>query len=417
MLKITEIVEKMPPMLSGKELISSLAVFPEYDTSIRESSVSERLIALSDLYSIFIPSKMSQEIYSKLYLALLRSLQKKTTNITMQQQRENYKAIQQKAFKNGIIGGADSFSIIGNSGIGKSSSINRAIELLTESPFIEINEPYAKIIPVLCVQTPFDSSVKGLMLEILRKVDELLDSKYYENALRRKATTDTLIGCVSQVALNNIGMLILDEIQNVCNSKNGKNLVGSLTQLVNNSGISICMVGTTETTVFFEQAMHLARRTLGLQYNSLEYGIEFVEFCKIMFQYQYTKNHTNITDGIIEWLYQHSGGNVSIVVSLIHDAQEISILSGREILDIESLNEAYNQRMSMLHDYIEPNIKRNKQTSTKKKESSAVICEKFNDDYVESDCNIADLVIKAKEENLDIVSLLKEKITVVEVRA
>lgn len=417
MVKITEIVEKMPPMLSGKELISSLAVLPEYNVNIRESSVSERLIALSDLYSIFIPSKMSQEIYSKLYLALLRSLQKKCTKVVMQQQKENFKAIQQKAYSGGIIGGSDSFSIIGSSGIGKSSSISRAIELITNTAVIEINDPYSKIIPVLCVQCPFDSSVKGLMLELLRKVDELLDSKYYENALRRKSTTDTLIGAVSQIALNNIGLLIIDEVQNVANSKNGKSLVGSLTQLVNNSGISIALVGTPETTMFFEQAMHLARRTLGLQYSSLEYGIEFVEFCKIMFQYQYTKNHTDITDGIIEWLYQHSGGNVSIVVSLIHDAQEISILSGREILDIESLNEAYVQRMSMLHDYIEPNIRRNKQTSTKKKQISAAICEETNDDYVESDWNIADLVIKAKEEKLDIVSLLKEKITVVEIRA
>lgn len=68
-----------------------------------------------------------------------------------------------------------------------------------------------------------------------------LGSKYYENAHRKKSTTDTLIGCVSQIALNNIGLLILDEIQNVCNSKNGRNLVGSITQLVNNSGISICL--------------------------------------------------------------------------------------------------------------------------------------------------------------------------------
>lgn len=177
------------------------------------------------------------------------------------------------------------------------------------------------------------------------------------------------------------------------------------------------MVGTPETTVFFEQAMHLARRTLGLQYSSLEYGIEFVELCKIMFQYQYTKNHTDITDGIIEWLYQHSGGNVSIVVSLLHDAQEISILSGREILDIESLNEAYAQRMSILHDYIAPNIVRKKQTSTKKKESTAANLEKSNDNYDKSDWNIADLVVEAKDKNLDIVSLLKERIIVVEVKA
>ena len=58
-----------------------------------------------------------------------------------------------------------------------------------------------------------------------------------------------LIGSVSQVALNHIGLLIVDEIQNVVNNKNGKSLMGMLTQLINNSGISICMVGTPESTI------------------------------------------------------------------------------------------------------------------------------------------------------------------------
>ena len=34
------------------------------------------------------------------------------------------------------------------------------------------------------------------------------------------------------------------------------------------------------------------------------------------------------------------------MVSLIHDAQEIAILNGKEILNLESLNEAYQQRLS-----------------------------------------------------------------------
>lgn len=52
---------------------------------------------------------------------------------------------------------------------------------------------------------------------------------------------DTLIGTVSQVALNHIGLLIIDEIQNVVN-KNGKAIIGTLTQLINNSGLSIVKI-------------------------------------------------------------------------------------------------------------------------------------------------------------------------------
>ena len=182
--KIPNIIDNLPPMLSGKELISVLSVLPEYDSEIVNASAAERLMALSDIYRIYIPSKMSQEIYSKFYLALMRSLQKKCIN-TARQQRENFKVIQHKSsYNGGIIGGSDSFSIIGNSGIGKSASIFRSIQLLRGNKVIEMKNPYAKIIPILVVQTPFDSSTKGLMLEILRKIDELLGSKYYENAIR-----------------------------------------------------------------------------------------------------------------------------------------------------------------------------------------------------------------------------------------
>lgn len=176
-----------------------------------------------------------------------------------------------------------------------------------------------------------------------------------------------LIGNVSQVALNHIGLLVVDEIQNVCNSRHGKSLVGMLTQLINNSGISICMVGTPESSIFFESAMQLARRSLGLQYHSLECDRYFYDFCCTLFSYQYTKHKAEITDAIVNWLYEHSGGIVSVVVSLIHDAQEIAILNGKEVLNIETLNGAYKKRLAMLHSYIEPTIKHRKQTATKKK--------------------------------------------------
>ena len=54
-----------------------MTVLPSYNSDTRFQSATIRLMALSDLYSIYIPSSMSIEIYSKLYLALLRSLQKK----------------------------------------------------------------------------------------------------------------------------------------------------------------------------------------------------------------------------------------------------------------------------------------------------------------------------------------------------
>lgn len=410
-----DFTSKLPEMKSGNELISALSIIPKYDESICTQNQAVRLMALSDLYQIYVPSQMSIEIYNKLYLALLRSMQKKGSQMAIKQRYENYKAIQQQSYS-GILGGSDSFTIIGTSGIGKSSAISRAISLITENRIIETDKPYTKIIPCLIVQCPFDSSVKGLLLEILRKVDEELGTDHYIHAVKSRAsTTDMLIGAVSSIALNNIGMLVVDEIQNVVNSKNGKSLIGALTQLINNSGISICMVGTPESTVFFEQAMQLARRSVGLQYTTMKYDEYFQSFCKIIFKYQFLKNRTEITAAITEWLYEHSAGVISVVVSLIHDAQEIAILTGKEVLNLDTLNEAYQQRLSLLHGYIQPSVIQNKPTTKKKKTAASVRKSQTQSQPKQEGYSITEIAERAKAENLEVVELLKEVYTVVEV--
>ena len=396
-------------MMTGLELEQALTILPEYDPGIKNENTAARLIALSDMYKVFVPTQMSKEIYAKMYLALLRSLQKKESKLAIRQYTENHRATRQQEYS-GILGGSDSFTIIGQSGIGKSSSISRIVQLLTSEEIIEVKNPSTKIIPCVTVQTPFDSSVKGLLLEILRVVDDKLGSKYYANALRTKSTIDMLIGSVSQVALNHIGLLVVDEIQHVVNHRHGKTLIGCLTQLINNSGIAIAMVGTPESAAFFTQAMQLARRALGLQYSPLEYGEEFQNLCKILFSYQYVKHRTTLDASIIHWLYEHSNGNISTVESLIHDAQEIAILDGSEILDLNTLRDAYQNRIAMLHPYITVPSKP-QTTSTKKPQMQTLPVAEIDTDEI----SISTLVLRAKNECRNVVSFLQSYITVEEV--
>lgn len=439
-------INVLPPMLAGEELKERLKILPDYNKNIRLESQAVRLMALNDLYKVYLPSAMSCEIYSKIYLAMLRSLQKKGTKLAVQQRIANFKGMKQQNGYTGLIGGSDSFTIIGTSGIGKSSAISRAINIATENRVIVMEEPYCKIIPSVVVQCPFDCSVKSLLLQILRQVDEEIDTHYFDMAVRSKATVDILIGSVSQVALNHIGLLVVDEIQNILNHKQGKSLVGCLTQLINSSGISICMVGTPEAERFFESVDYLARRALGLNYGKYEYNMYFKQVCERLFSYQYVQKETVISDSIIQWLYEHSGGVLAVVVSLIHDAQEISIWNSREQLDLISLNEAYEQRMKMLHTHIQSTVQvkrktpqtRNNKTALEMvkgcalKENACVedmqqydtnkehfeetgICTSIMDKERSYDWDFMGLAEQAKKEKLDMVQLLKNKVSITEV--
>ena len=398
-------------MLTGEELNNALRIIPEYDDSIRTNDKSTRLIALSELYNIYIPSRMSEEIYSKLYLALLRSLNKKNTINAVRQANENYKAVHQKSYQ-GIIGGSDSFTIIGCSGIGKSSAISRAVDLITDKSFVEFNN--TKICPVMVVQCPFDSSVKGLAFEILRNIDDVLETKYYSNALRSHATTDVLIGIISQVSLYHIGLLIIDEIQNVASSKNGKTFINALTQLINNSGVSICMVGTPECKVFFEQQLQLARRSMGLEYTPLQYDYYFENFCRTVFRFQYTRYQTELEAVILERLYEYSGGLVSLVVSLLHDAQEIAIITGSESLNLASLNEAFQKRTAMLHGYLE-RYKIKLPVTTKAKSTTEQLIPTTKQVLLNNNFSFVEVVEQVRRNGFDVVEVLKQYISIDEI--
>ena len=51
-----ELIRQMPEMLSGQELYEKMADIPAYSEVIQGKSQTERLIELSTLYEIYLPS-------------------------------------------------------------------------------------------------------------------------------------------------------------------------------------------------------------------------------------------------------------------------------------------------------------------------------------------------------------------------
>lgn len=356
------LVMQMPKMLMGKELEEAMLSLPPYDPQICNADASTRIMALSDIADIYIPSQMSYEIYSKIYLAMLHSLKKKHTIGAVRQGNQNHRRIQGLNY-NSVLGGSDSFSVIGPSGIGKSTTLAKSIALSGGERIITTNNPYAQIIPCVNVQCPHDCSVKGLLLAILSQVDATIGTNYEQLAVKNRASIDNLIGTVSQVALNNILLVVIDECQNICRNKNGVNLIASMTQLINSSGVAICMVGLPETEYFFSQEMQLARRSVGLSYSALPCDEYFVSLCEKLFTYQYVARTCRLTPEMIELLYECTGGIIAILVSLIMEAQQIAILTGKEELNKETILMAYKERLKNVQDFVRPDVRKRSQTS------------------------------------------------------
>lgn len=129
------LISQLPPMLSGDELTEALYALPTYDSEIRKQDVSNRILALEDLYRIYIPSEISRETYTKLYISIIRGLKNKESIEAVKQQNQNFLTMKGQEHR-GIITGADSFTILGASGIGKSTAIAKAIDLATNGNMI-----------------------------------------------------------------------------------------------------------------------------------------------------------------------------------------------------------------------------------------------------------------------------------------
>ena len=142
------------------------------------------------------------------------------------------------------------------------------------------------------------------------------------------------------------------------------------------------------------------------------YDMEFKRFCERIFKYRYVQNECYLTDSMVEWLYEHSGGITSVVVSLIHDAQEIAILTGKEVLNIETLNEAYHKRLTLLHGFIRKPAEKRKLEKPEKE----IYVIKRKKEKAFSNITISEIVKISKEENADIIELLKEHFNVTEVK-
>ena len=398
--------ELMPRMLLGDELEQRMLRFLRYQRNDQSFSKEARLRRLDEIFQVFVPTQMSFDIYHKLYMMCSLSLSQKGTKESIQRLNANHKAIAEKKMLPGTATAASSYSIIGDSGIGKTSSVEISISLL--GGILNSDDAMQPVVPAILVTTPFDCNYKGLLYSILLAVDEAIGSDYHTKA--EKMNAQRMLGLVSQVCHLHVGVLIVDEIQFLIEHRAGKQLYQMLLQLINASGVCIMLVGTNECIPFFEQAPQIRRRTAGMIASPLG-PEEFSKVCRVFFSFQYVKNETVPDDALIFWLYEHTGGNVSTLKCLMHDAQEIAILNEHETLDISTLKEAYDKRLVMMHPYIEASVKRTPQNSRTK------AAPKISDaDSIPTNTpSISSVVAMAKNNNADALSLLKKYLTIEEV--
>lgn len=267
---------------------------------------------------------------------------------------------------------ANSMSIIGCSGSGKTTTINKILRYYPQ--VIEHKELGLKQIVYLKIDCPHDSSLKNLCSNFFRAVDLALgDTNFEHRFTRNRLNVNAMLQQMKIIANNySIGLLIIDEIQHLNTKKSGgaEIILNFFVTLVNVASIPIVMIGTPKANEILQQNLRSARRSAGL--GSLIWEpmrneapssdlsdpnqmiiSEWYAFTNKLWQYQWIQQPAELTDELRNTWYYYTQGIPDLVVKLFCLVQIHAITIGLEKITSELFKKVYEEQLQPVHDILD----------------------------------------------------------------
>jgi ABC-type oligopeptide transport system ATPase subunit len=267
---------------------------------------------------------------------------------------------------------ATSMSIIGCSGSGKTTTMNKILRYYPQ--VIGHKELGLKQIVFLKIDCPHDSSLKNLCSNFFRAVDLALgDTNFEHRFTRSRLNVNAMLQQMKIIANNySIGLLIIDEIQHLNTKKSGgaEIILNFFVTLVNVASIPIVMIGTPKANEILQDDLRSARRSAGL--GSLIWEpmrneapipdpgdpdqmiiSEWYAFTNKLWQYQWVQQPAELTDELRNTWYYYTQGIPDLVVKLFCLVQIHAITIGLEKITSELFKKVYEEQLQPVHDILD----------------------------------------------------------------
>ncbi|MBM7616166.1 ATP-binding protein [Alkaliphilus hydrothermalis] len=296
---------------------------------------------------------------------------------------------------------ADSLSIIGISGIGKTTAIER---LLLMYPQIIKHEEYKEMalsrtqIVWLKIDCPYDGNLSTLCKSFFKAIDDLLGTRYLEKyGYLNRITSSMMLHMTSLASMYGIGVLVIDEIQHLINAKNDPDeMLNFFVTLTNTVGIPTVLIGTFKALQIFKKDFRQARRA-GSEGNIIwdrmnKNSDEWDFFIETLWEFQYLKENTVLTNEIKELMYDHCQGITSVAVNLFILAQERALNTDNEKITKGIISKASKEDLHMIQPMIKA-LRNNNRIEIEKYEDISINL----DDIIFRHRNTLELAGKIKE--------------------
>lgn len=245
-----------------------------------------------------------------------------------------------------------SAGLIGCSGVGKSYGLSRILDLYPQVITHEGNVRQIRTdqIVYLLVQCPHEGSVKSLCANIIAEIDKVTGEKYSEEIINKRPTLQMLkLRLVHLMAAHQVGLLIIDEIQNLATNKRSRTeLFNFIVDLANSLSVPILYVGTPKVFDFIQEDLRIARRfgSAGvIQWDRLpKASVEWNSFVEALSKLTVLKSDASVMEqSAIDALYEYSQGIIDIVIKLFILSQLRCMVVGEEALSDEIIKQVFEE--------------------------------------------------------------------------
>lgn len=392
-------IEALPPIFTAEDVIDRFTVLPMISDIDRNKAENLRYHIIKRTKNFLQPLPIHVELERRLsslirrgylgrnpldksFLGKLRILNRLDDNSIKENELQNE--------LNNIRTTADCISIIGISGIGKTTAIERLLLMYPQviKHFEYKGECFTRTqIVWLKIDCPYDGNLSTLCKSFFKAIDDILGSRYLEKFGYSSRVTSTMMINMTKLAWRyGIGVLVIDEIQHLLNTKNDKEeMLNFFVTLTNTVGIPTVLIGTSKAQKVFNGNFRQARRAGSdgaiiwdrMQKDSEEWDF----FLRSIWEFQGLKNVCELTNKMKEVFYDECQGITAVAVNLFLLAQERALQDGKEELTVSIIRETAKKDLHMIQPMIKA-LRNNNLTEIMKYEDISVNYEEVTNSYV-----------------------------------
>ncbi|MFJ4049790.1 ATP-binding protein [Pseudomonas hunanensis] len=351
------LIEALPPILPEETAAQLIANFPQpVDPDELNLDRATRIHCIDRLRTVVQPFLIHLDLESTFSLLIRRGyVGRNPTSPTTVRHLHSLSGAQR--YHDGFKSTAETFSLVGLSGIGKSTALHAILSLYPQTirhqryegkQFVQTQITWLKL------DCPRDGSLGGFCQQFFVAVGRALGDEDYHKRYRPRNINDALQRMEQVASTFFIGALLIDELQNLHLAKTGgkESMLNFFLNLVNNLGIPVVFIGTNSMISLFSGVMRNARRCSGagvLEFKRFEKeDEEWRMLVENLWDYQWCRQKSELTGEVFEALYEHTQGVTDFLVKLLVLSQRYALQSGLETIDAESIALVSNTKMQIL---------------------------------------------------------------------